>query len=411
MPRPKAEAPAISRHLSGQAIVKIDGVTFYLGKYNSAESFAKYAVLVRAYQENGFQLPDDMTPECIRNLDIEHAKVQPIVDLSKEPVRVKHVTEGYLAFVKERFAGQPKEIHRFTKLTEDVRQHDGEKLASEYGPLALQEQRKRWEKSGTKSRSYCNRLTNEVVRMFEWAVSQEKVSESVWTRLTSVKPLIEGYSSAHETDSVLPVNIEVVRATAKHLSPVLKAMLRVHVATGMRPSELCNMRPCDIDRSGDIWVYRLREHKTRKKGKNRVVPILGDAKEALMDYLNRPADAYCFSPKESTEWFRAQQRANRQSNVQPSQQDRSKPNPQKQPGNKYDSGSYRQAIQRAAKTAKVKEWHPYQLRHLAATLVREALGPEAAQHLLGHSNIRMTERYAQLSESMAIEAAKAAPQL
>ncbi|XZE34920.1 hypothetical protein SH501x_000395 [Pirellulaceae bacterium SH501] len=43
MARPKATAPAISFHLSGQSIAKFDGVTFYLGKPNSPEVHAKYA--------------------------------------------------------------------------------------------------------------------------------------------------------------------------------------------------------------------------------------------------------------------------------------------------------------------------------------------------------------------------------
>jgi integrase len=72
-------------------------------------------------------------------------------------------------------------------------------------------------------------------------------------------------------------------------------------------------------------------------------------------------------------------------------------------------GSYRQAIQRAAKQAKVSKWFPYQLRHLAATEVRNALGVESAQALLGHSRADMTQHYAQLSEEKAIVAARAAP--
>ena len=34
-------------------------------------------------------------------------------------------------------------------------------------------------------------------------------------------------------------------------------MVRIQVATGMRPSEVCKMRPCDIDLSReDAWIYR-----------------------------------------------------------------------------------------------------------------------------------------------------------
>ena len=40
-------------------------------------------------------------------------------------------------------------------------------------------------------------------------------------------------------------------------------------------------------------------------------------------------------------------------------------------------------------------WHPYQLRHSAATRIRREHGIEAARVLLGHSSATMTEVYAE----------------
>jgi len=88
-----------------------------------------------------------------------------------------------------------------------------------------------------------------------------------------------------------------------------------------------------------------------------------------------------------------------------------KVNPKRQAGIRFDAGSYRQAITRAAKQAGVPHWFPYQLRHVAATEVRKALGVESAQALLGHSRADMTQHYTQVSEDKAIEAAYAAPSL
>ena len=49
----------------------------------------------------------------------------------------------------------------------------------------------------------------------------------------------------------------------------------------------------------------------------------------------------------------------------------------------YRSGSYRQSIQRAAKTANVTSLHPYQIRHMTATMVRAAFdSPDFSQALL-----------------------------
>jgi integrase len=173
------------------------------------------------------------------------------------------------------------------------------------------------------------------------------------------------------------------------------------------------MRPCDIDRSGPVWFYRPSRHKTANQGKKKAVPIVDDAREAITDYLNRPAEVYCFSPRENLEWFRAKQTAERK--TPPNQGNRPgtnrKANPKKQPGSRYTPNSYRQSIQRAAKRAGVASWHPYQLRHTAATYIRDALGVEAAQAMLGHTRASMTEHYAKQSERRAIEAAQAAPKL
>ncbi len=110
-------------------------------------------------------------------------------------------------------------------------------------------------------------------------------------------------------------------------------------------------------------------------------------------------------------WFREQQRKKRKSKVQPSQKNRKKAEPKRQPGLKYSSPSYYRAIQAAAKRAGVPRWYPYQLRHTAATVVRETLGVEAAAALLGHARTDMTEVYAKIGLDKAIEAAGAAPTL
>ena len=414
MARPKAKAPARSYHISGQSIVRIGGRDFYLGKHDSPESIARYAVLIGIYQAGGLVLPEDfdigVLDERASTL-LGQARPEAIVSQQANlPILVKHVTAAYRIHADNRYVNNPQEHHRLHQICDSLDKHAGNIEANDYGPLLLQQQRQRWVTAGL-SRVYCNRLTNAVVRIFKYSVSQELVGESTWSRLKSVESLRTGQTEAPETNTVKPVSIDVVRATAEHLPPGLKAMIRVHLGTGMRPNELCRIRPCDIDRSGDVWVYRPAKHKTAHRGKTKAVPILGDAREALTDYLNRSPESFCFSPAESmTHWY-AKKRAARKSKVQPSQQSRAVANPRKVPGDHYTPTSYRQSIQRAAKRAGVEKWHPYQMRHLAITMVRDALGIEAAQAFAGHSNLSMTEHYAKQTEAKAIEASKAAPKL
>ena len=411
--RPRSIAPALSPHISGQSVVRIDGKDYYLGKHNSPEALARYAVLIAEYQAGGLKLPDDFDTVSLSQ------KVASLLGASKaitathqadEPILVRHVTESYKQHVQKVYANSPSDMQRMVGVCKDIEASDGGLIANEYGPRALQRQRQRWVESG-KSRKYCNTLTNNAKRMFKWAISQELISENVITRLLTVEPLREGKTEARETAKVKPVSLAHVVATSMELPPVLKAMLRIHVATGMRPSELCNLSPGQIDKCGPEWIYRPVKHKNRSKGKTRAIPILGDAKEALIDYMNRSPDSFCFSPAESVAWMQAAKRANRKSKVQPSQQSRAKDNPLVHPGSQYTPDSYRRAIARAAKRAMVPPWFPYQLRHLNLTEIRNALGAEHAQAMGGHSRIDMTEVYAKQSLDRAIEAARRAPTL
>jgi integrase len=49
---------------------------------------------------------------------------------------------------------------------------------------------------------------------------------------------------------------------------------------------------------------------------------------------------------------------------------------------------------------------PHQLRHCVATRLVDEVGVEAAQRLLGHSQVAMTLHYSKAAEKQAIEAVK-----
>lgn len=393
MGRPKKIVPDYRYHVSGQAVVTFNGTNFYLGPFDSPESRAKYSRLVAEYIESGLQTPQSATHQAAT------------------PISVADVCAEYREHIKKRYAKSPKEILRLNRLCELLELEHGDCPAADFGPRRLDQVRETLIATGN-CRRYVNRLTRSVRQVFRHAISRELINPMVLVKLESLEPLRHGQTSAPESVPVQPVDLDHVRETAKHLSPTLKAMLRIQAATGMRPGELCCMRPCDIDRKiQDKWVYRPAQHKTAHRGKSKAVPILGDARTALTPFLDRAADAYCFSPAESMQWYLDELRLNRKSKVQPSQVDRSKAEPLKKPGEQYNAGSYRQAITRAAKKAKVPHWFPYQLRHTAGTVVRDALGVEAAQALLGHCRASMTEHYAKQSEAKAIEAAMAAPNL
>ena len=164
------------------------------------------------------------------------------------------------------------------------------------------------------------------------------------------------------------------------------------------------MRTGDIDRTGDSWLYRPESHKTEHHGKSRQIFFGPKARTILEPWLKADPTAYIFSPKEATEEILAERRQRRKTRVQPSQEDRSKRTPRKSPGLRYTKDSYRRAIAMGCDKAGIPKFFPNQLRHLAATQIRREFGLDVARAVLGHSSPAVTEVYAELDLSKAIQA-------
>jgi integrase len=255
------------------------------------------------------------------------------------------------------------------------------------------------------SRNTINEIIACIRRAFRWGVAKELVPPAVLQALQAVPGLRKGRTAAREPAPVQPVSEEIVEATLPHLSTVVGDMVRLQRLLGCRPGEVCMMRPCDIDRTAEVWEYRPASHKTEHHGRQRVIFIGPKAQQILLTYLLRDAQAFCFSPAESDIKRKAMMRASRKTPVQPSQANRSKRHPNRQPGTKYNKDSYNHAIHRAVdKANKVRaehgeealpHWHPNQLRHARGTEVRHQFGLEAAQVVLGHAKADVTQVYAE----------------
>jgi integrase len=278
-------------------------------------------------------------------------------------------------------------------------------------------------------RGVINQRVGRIVRMFKWGVSKEMVPESTWNQLTTVRGLEKGRTEARETEDVRPVAEAHVAAVLPYLLPPVRAMIELQLVTGMRPGEACAMRACDIDMTGDVWLYRPAHHKTRHKGKDRVVALGPRAQEIVRRSLKLDTRAFLFSPKDAMEHRWREARSKRKSKVQPSQVCRKRKRPKAQPGDRYRAVSYAQAVRRAilaantaacdsckplkpsercdaCKASAVPHWHPHQLRHTHATEVRRLFGLEAAQVALGHSQAAITEVYAERDLALATKVAK-----
>lgn len=221
--------------------------------------------------------------------------------------------------------------------------------------------------SGRMTRRSVNDAINWVRTMYRWAADEELVPEDTALRLTLVKPLQLGKTSAREARRVRSVPLAQVEATCLYASPKLATMIWVAWHTGMRPGEVCGMRRGELDTSGAVWVYRPRSHKTEHYGCERVVLILPKAREALEAWMARlPAGADVL--------FEGVERGILTG--QPMRQQ-----------------SFYNSVRRLNKANGLDHWWPNQLRHAFATRVEREWGKKTASLLLGHTNEKTTDVY------------------
>lgn len=228
------------------------------------------------------------------------------------------------------------------------------------------------------SRAYINALVVCLRHVFCWGVERELVKPETLVSLRAVSPLRRGRVEVKENEPVVPVAPDVVDKTLPFLRPVVQAMVTVQRYTGMRPSEVINMRVRDLEKVKGGFVYTLVADKTsyrRRAGEKRIVNLGRRAAKAVRPFLKGKApDDLVFPTVAGT-------------NIP------------------YKPTSYGRAISRAAKTAGVTHWTPYQLRHLFATEVRASFGLEAAQTALGHKRADVTQIYAERDATLAAKVA------
>ena len=405
--------PSIRKHCSGQARVTLNGKDFLLGKYGSREAKQKYHRLLAEWEASGRSASFRCDPAAITIVEIVVA---------------------YLDFAKKYYGeGGNSELLRILPAMRAIESLYGDEPAISFGPLQFKALRvhlmkpiRKKTKDGRilerpRSRTYVNRLMKHVRRLFKWAASESMISGSIYADLASVEPLKRGRTTAKENEPILPVGANVVDETIKHLSPIVAAMVRFQQLTGCRPGEVCSIKPGMVDRSNDVWEIKLSQHKTAYRGKARIIYVGPQAQKTLAPYLLRSEDSNCFSPKESEEKRRAQMSEERTTPLscgnRPGSNKKRKPG--KQPGECYTTQSYSRAIRNACAKAfppgceldrdallewnRKHAWSPNQLRHSMATNVRNSHGIEAAQVLLGHSEIAVTQVYAEADKEKAIQ--------
>jgi integrase len=161
-------------------------------------------------------------------------------------------------------------------------------------------------------------------------------------------------------------------AESEPKAPHLADFIQLALNTGMRRGEMLGLEWKRVDLKAGL-IHLEAAH--TKAGKRRAVPLNETARSAILSRLkfraaNCPASPWVFCDREGTRL-----------------------------------GSVRKAFETACRRAKIEDFTIHDLRHTcAAWLVSEGAQLAAVRDLLGHSTIKMTERYAHLAPENVREA-------
>jgi integrase len=363
---------------SGQAVVTLNGHDIYLGVFDSPESHAEYDRLIAEWLSAGRQLPS-------------------------RALSINELLLAYVRFAADYYTPPSTELDHVKLSIRPLKALYGRSDAKDFGPLSLKAVRDKMVEADLCRREVNKRIVR-IKRLFGWAVENELVPPSVHHGLQAVKGLRAGRSKAGESKPVRPVPAPFIDAVRPFVLPEVWAMIELQRFTGMRPGEVCIMRSCDLDTSSLVWLYRPARHKTQHHGHERVIAIGPHAQEVLRPWLRVDLEAPLFNPREAIEKYQIQRGLQRKTKVQPSQRNRRKKNPKRRPRECYDVRAFYHAVKRACEKANVPHWHPHQLRHNAATWLRKEFGLDVARVVLGHRSPQITELYADLDTSRAIDA-------
>ena len=414
--RSSRTVPAYRLHKStGQAVVVLRGRSYYLGKFGSSQSRTEYNRLIAEYLTAGNTPPPkrDGSPST--------------PDLTVDELIVRYWTFAEGHYVRD---GKPaRELGNIKDALRHVRPLYGATPAARFGPLSLKAVRRSMIEAGL-CRNTINARVGKIRRMFKWAVAEELVPPGVLEGLRALGGLGKGRGGVRETGPVRPVEPDQVEAVLPFVSKPVRAMIQVQHLTGMRPGEVMSLRPADVDRTGDVWIYRPVRHKSQDKGFLREIPIGPRAQQILAPGLGGDPSACAFRPSQAVAIRNAEARAARKSPMTPSQAARQpKADPKRPPRDRYDKRAYHLAIERACDKAfphptlsavaleeltepqragllawrKARRWHPNRLRNSAATRIRARFGLEASQVILGHAKADVTQVYAERDLGKAIE--------
>jgi len=236
------------------AVVYYHGKKYRLGRYESPESRVAYARFIAETAIDPAFYPHKGKPNTT----------------------VKEVAVAFLDYA-EKTLTKPNYTHYRIMVVDFLLKFYGDNTSvNDFKPSCLKLVRDKMIQSGRFCRKQINEYTRRIVTLFTWAAEMEYADANVALALKAVKRLSEGYLGTFDNPEREHVADDVIVRTLPYLPATLRAMVKLQRLTGMRPSEVFNMRVGQIDRNADsgLWLYRVPHHKTEKKVKwKKIIPL------------------------------------------------------------------------------------------------------------------------------------------
>lgn len=390
MPRKEVFPPKVHDH-RGRARCRFRGRDYYLGPYGSPEADAAYRALLA-------ELAGQPKPVSTGPTLAEPTVADVAAAYLEEQSRVRANRLEYYQI--ERAATVVLRTHGAVPAARFGCDHVEELQRAMADGSWMTEAEKAARRKGKKPVGWCQNGVNHAVcrvrSMFYWAERRKLVPRGTAEHLRLAPPLTPvSPVRARQTPRRQPTTWEAVRRVSEHCASPADVIVLLLWWTGARPSEICRLRTMDLDTAGDVWLYRPGSdqphgaHKTAWRGHDKIIPIGPEARRLLAPLLRPDApDAYLFppeGPRAAEPHYTAQtlrravgracDRASGQKNPDGVRKDRMR--------------------SRVRPTAgPVVRLTPYQIRHSFKKRVAAALGTEAAKHILGHRDSRVTDQYA-----------------
>lgn len=250
-------------------------------------------------------------------------------------------------------------------------------------------------------RATINGKLRRIRQCVRWGVEQRMVPGSVWHEVSAMKGLPAGRAGVRESKVVEAVPRCWVDAILPHVSTPLAAAIELQWWSGARPSEILQLTRKRLTIGNPLWEFRPPLHKGKWQGRERIIWFGPECQNILRPLLKLDGDAAILSPRDALLDIRAKKRRSRKTSPtkQTADRDARQPAVPEHVGEFYDVNTYRKAIHRACDAADVPRWSPHRLRHAAGTRLYLKAGIEGARVGLGHTDDRVTRRYAVAADS------------